>query len=162
MCGIGEQNTKNNTAISDTISWKGEWLLETLWKKKKPSKNEDDPPLGLHSSRRPWFDSWVRRICWRWDMLPTPVLLCFPGGSAGKEFTCHAGDLGLIPGLGRSPGEGTGYPLQDSGLENSRGYTVHGVAESDTTEWLHFHYRHNKSIQYFTIILKVELQFRFS
>ena len=35
MCGIGEQNTKNNTVISDTISWKGEWFLETLWKKKK-------------------------------------------------------------------------------------------------------------------------------
>ena len=113
------------------------WMtLRNTLKKKKPSKNEDEPPLGLHSSRRPWFDSWVRRICWRWDMLPTPVFLCFPGGLAGKEFTCHAGDLGLIPGLGRSPGEGTGYPLQDSGLENSRGYTVHGVAESDTTEWL--------------------------
>ena len=40
-------------------------------------------------------------------------------GSAGKEATCNAGDLGLIPGLGRSPGEGNGYPLQYSGLENS-------------------------------------------
>ena len=38
----------------------------------------------------------------------------FPGGSAGKESTCNAGDLGLIPGWGRSPGEGSGYPLQDS------------------------------------------------
>ena len=46
--------------------------------------------------------------------------LDFPGGSAGKESTCNAGDLGLIPGLGRSPGEGKGYPLQYSGLENSR------------------------------------------
>jgi len=43
----------------------------------------------------------------------------FPCGSAGKESTCNAEDLGLIPGLGRSPGEGKGYPLQDSGLENS-------------------------------------------
>ena len=42
-----------------------------------------------------------------------------PCGSAGKESTCNVGDLGLIPGLGRSPGEGKGYPLQDSGLENS-------------------------------------------
>ena len=42
----------------------------------------------------------------------------FPGGSAGKESTCNAGDLGSIPGLGRSPGEGNGYPLQYSGLEN--------------------------------------------
>ena len=43
----------------------------------------------------------------------------FPCGSAGKESACNAGDLGLIPGLGRSPGEGKGYPLQYSGLENS-------------------------------------------
>ena len=43
----------------------------------------------------------------------------FPGGSAGKESTDNVGDLGLIPGLGRSPGEGKGYPLQYSGLENS-------------------------------------------
>ena len=42
----------------------------------------------------------------------------FPGGSDGKESTCNAGDLGSIPGLGRSPGEGKGYPLQYSGLEN--------------------------------------------
>ena len=44
--------------------------------------------------------------------------------SAGKEFTCSVGDLGLIPGLGRSPGEGKGYPFQYSGLENSMDYTV--------------------------------------
>ena len=43
----------------------------------------------------------------------------FPCGSGGKESTCNAGDLGLIPGLGTSPGEGKGYPLQYSGLENS-------------------------------------------
>ena len=43
----------------------------------------------------------------------------FPGGSAGKESACNVGDLGLIPGLGRSLGEGNGYPLQYSGLENS-------------------------------------------
>ena len=43
----------------------------------------------------------------------------FPYGSAGKESTCNAGDLGLILGLGRSPGEGNGYPLQYSCLENS-------------------------------------------
>ena len=42
----------------------------------------------------------------------------FPFGSAGRESVCNVGDLGLIPGLGRSPGEGKGYPLQHSGLEN--------------------------------------------
>ena len=48
---------------------------------------------------------------WRKDRLPTPVFLGFPGGSAGKEFTCNARDLGPIPGLGGYPGEGDGYPL---------------------------------------------------
>ena len=61
----------------------------------------------------------------------------FPGSSAGKEFACNAGDPGLIPGSGRSPGEGNGYPPQYSGLESSmdRGAwqaTVHGVAKSRT------------------------------
>ena len=54
----------------------------------------------------------------------------FPGGSAGKESTCNTGDLGSIPGLGRSPGEGKGYPLQYSGLENSMYCIVHGVTKS--------------------------------
>ena len=53
----------------------------------------------------------------------------FPCGSAGKESTYNAGDLGSIPGLGRSPGEGKGYPLQHSGLQNSMDCTVHGVAK---------------------------------
>ena len=60
--------------------------------------------------------------------------LGFSGGSAGKESTCSVGDLGSIPGLGRSPGEGKGYPLQDSGLENSMDYLIHGVTELDMTE----------------------------
>ena len=70
-------------------------------------------------------------------------LLSFPCGSAGKESVCNAGDLGLIPGLGRSPGEGNGNPLQYSCLENPMDREtwqaiVHGVAkESDTTEHAH-------------------------
>ena len=56
----------------------------------------------------------------------------FPCGSAGKESTYNEGELGLIPGLGRSPGEGKGYPLQYSGLENSMDHIVHGVAKSQT------------------------------
>ena len=50
--------------------------------------------------------------------------------SAGKESTCNAGDPGLFPGLGRSPREGKGYPLQYYGLENSMGCTDHGVTKS--------------------------------
>ena len=60
-------------------------------------------------------------------------------GSTGKESSCNAGDLGSIPGLRRSPGEGKGYPLQYSGLENSMDYIVHGFIESDTTERLSLH-----------------------
>ena len=65
----------------------------------------------------------------------------FPGSSVVKESTCHAGNTGSIPELGRSPGEGNDDPLQYSCLGNpmDRGAgwaTVHGVAESDTTEGL--------------------------
>ena len=65
--------------------------------------------------------------------------LGFPGGSGGKESACNAGDPGLIPGLGRYPGEGNGYPLQYSGLENSMECIGHRVSESDTTERLSLH-----------------------
>ena len=57
----------------------------------------------------------------------------FPCGSAGKESASNAGDLGSIPGLGRSPGKGEDYPLQYSCLENSMDYIVHGVIKSDMT-----------------------------
>ena len=71
----------------------------------------------------------------------------FSSDSDGKESACNGEDLGLIPGLGRSPGEENSYPLQYCGLENSmdRGAwkaTVHGAAESQT--WLsnfHFHFQ---------------------
>ena len=56
----------------------------------------------------------------------------FPGGSDSKEFPCNVGDLGSIPGLGRSPGEGKGYPLQYYGLEISMDCIVPGVTKSQT------------------------------
>ena len=65
-------------------------------------------------------------------MLPTPVFLGFPCGSAGEVSTCNAGDLGSTPGLGRSPGEGKGHSLQYSSLENSMNCVVHGVTKSQT------------------------------
>ena len=85
---------------------------------------------------RPQFNSWVRKIPWRRDRLPTPVLLGFPGSLAGKESIYSVRDLGSIPGLGRSPGEGNSYPLQYSGLENYINcYSSWGRKESDTIEW---------------------------
>ena len=77
-----------------------------------------------------------------WEFPPSrkglvSLLLDFPGGSAGKKSACNAEDLGLIPGSGRSPGEGNGAPLQYSCLENPMDWgawwaTVHGVAKSRT------------------------------
>ena len=80
------------------------------------------------------------KICSRRDRLLTPEFLGFPCGSAGKESACNAGDLGLIPGLGISSGEGKGCTLQHSGLENSMDCIVHGGRNNST--WLsdfHFH-----------------------
>ena len=72
----------------------------------------------------------------------------FPGGSEDKESACNAGDQGSIPGLGRSPGDGSGYPLQYSCLENPHGqqslagYSLWGCKESDTTEQLTLSFSH--------------------
>ena len=87
--------------------------------------------------RRFWFDSWVGKIPWRRDGLPTPVFLGFPCSSDGKESACNSGDLGSILELGRSLGWEHGYPLQYACLENPHGQRslvalVHGVAKSQT------------------------------
>ena len=129
------------TAQGVTNSWT---QLSDLKKKKKASpiaqlvKN----PSAMQETLVQFLDwelnSWIR---WRRDRLPTQVFLGFPCGSAGKESTCNAGDLGSIPGLGKSPGEGKGYPLQYSGLENDMDSIVHGVTKSRMQlSTFHFHF----------------------
>ena len=74
--------------------------------------------------------------------LQSPEVFGFPCDSAGKESICNVGVLGSIPGLGRCPGDGKGYPLQYSGLENSMDCVVDGVAKSWTRlSDLHFHHK---------------------
>ena len=99
----------------------------------------------------PQFDSWVGKFHWRRDRLPVPVFLGFLVGSDGKESTCNVGDLGSIFGLGRSPGEPKGYPLQYRGLENSTDCIVWGIAKS----WTRLNDFHAFIKQYGQIILAV-------
>ena len=97
---------KGMATHSSILAWRIPWTEE---------------PSGLPSmvsQRVGHGDSWVGKFPWRSGRLPTPVFLGFPGGSDGKESACNAGDLDSIPGLGRSPGEGNGNPLQDSCLED--------------------------------------------
>ena len=85
--------------------------------------------------------TWKQPKCWSADdWFKRMWYMDFPGGSAGKEFTCNAGDLGSIPGLGRSRGEGNGFPLQYSGVENSMDHSPWSHKESNMTEILHFHF----------------------
>ena len=83
---------------------------------------------------------------------PLSSSLGFPHSSVGKESSCNAGDLGSIPGLGRSPGEGKDYPLQYSGLENCIKCIVHGVSKSRTRlSDFHFHFASSATMEICTI-----------
>ena len=73
-----------------------------------------------------------------WNYVIELCYYYFPGSSDGKASACNAGDLGPIPGLGRSPGKGNGNPLQYPCLENSMDYSAWDHKELDTTEQLHF------------------------
>ena len=110
-------------------------------------KSQYDAPIAQfiknpHAMQETLFDSWVGKIRWRRDRLPTPVFLGLLSSSV-KESACNVGDLGLISGLGRSPGEGNSYPLQYSGLENSMDCIV--CKESNILSNFHFHiYLHKR------------------
>ena len=104
--------------IRDTFSLKSN---------QKENKNYFTYFLNVHSNTE------MNCIYFPWCHLPfTEAKRNFPNSSVGKESACNAEDPGLISGLGRSPGEGKGYLLQYSGLENSMDHIVHGVTKSWT------------------------------
>ena len=83
------------------------WICLTLWASFPTAQLVKNLPTMQETP----FDSWLRKIHWRWDRLHTPVFLGFPCGSAGKESAHNTGDQASICGFGRFPGEGNGYPL---------------------------------------------------
>ena len=111
------QLVKNPPAMWET------WVRSLDWEDKQTNKQKDKLSKAPTKQTQdfPSRDNWPLSPC-----------LGFPGGSAGKESTCNVGDLGLIPEFGRSPGEGHGYLLQYSGLENFIDCIVLGVAKHRT------------------------------
>ena len=102
---------KGKATHSSILAWRMPWTLESMGSQTSDTTER----LSLHFTSILQF-----RV----------INKTFPGGSAGKESACNAGDLGSILGLGRSPREGKGYPLQYSGLENSMDCKVHGFANN--------------------------------
>ena len=100
-----------------------------------------EPPMHRNPAPHP---GWNGAASPRWTFFAVMSLNTrgFPESSAGKESACNEGDLGLIPGLGRASGEGKGYPLQYTGLENSMDGIVHGVAKH-WTRLSDFHFYHH-------------------
>ena len=119
---------------------------------RSPTSSRAGPDTGVqlmtHRARdwvsfRAWYAAGAQTTLEKcnWTLLTFADELGFSGGSDGKEYACNAGDLALIPGLGRSPGEGKGYPLLYSGLENSMDCIAHGVTKSQTRlSDFHFHF----------------------
>ena len=109
-------------------------LIAQLVKKKKKKKKI------CTKWRRLQFNSWVRTIPWRRERLPTVAFLGFSGGSDSKESICNEGDMGLTPGLGRSPVGGHGNPLQYSCLNAlDRGAwqaILQGILQAEILEWV--------------------------
>ena len=123
---------KKTLTATTTTTKKNMWAVKWLIQAGNPISN----PLTVIQLSH-FIHSFMNKIYWLllWFM-------GFPGGSAGKESSCNVGDLGLIPGLGRSPGGGKGYPLQYSGLENCMDCIVHGVTKSWTRLFhIDFHFQ---------------------
>ena len=171
--------------LSSTLAWKIPWteepgrlqsmVLQRVRYDWATSLSHREQPMHTTSFMERFSLSQVcifsagycREICLMWTGVSWQKQcshpLGFPGGWDDKESACSGGDLGLIPGLGRCPGEENGNPLQDPCLENSMGQgawqaTVHGgCKKSDTTEWLNFlSFFHPLKLECFTLKLTWE------
>ena len=124
--------------------------MKTYWVKEKKKKHWTGRDIGSNVSSFIYqlcYFTWVQIAFWKgqWKVNSTSVIILmqscgfmgFPSGSAGKDSACNAGDLGSIPGLGRYPGEGKGYPLQYSCLENSMDGIAH-VTQKVEHNWVKF------------------------
>ena len=131
--GSGRSLQKGMATYSSILVWRIPWT-------EKPGKIQS---MWLRRVRNDWGTNTIltsNTIQLGLGSQPPHGLNGFPCGSIGKESACSAGYLGSTPGLGRSPGEGKGYPLQYSGLEISTDWIVHGVTKSRTQPGnLHFH-----------------------
>ena len=118
---VGSWNIERETVAEEGLLYGGLILRRPFTERKARSLNTGSPKWVSKTlkqstqNRAPTRNDWLR-ILWVHLIVSN---LCFPGGSDVKESACSAGDLGLIPGLGRSRGEGNGYPLQYSCLANS-------------------------------------------
>ena len=138
---------KRDTSPAQSCLWLTVWMWVTLW----VEGNQFYSATGMVCTHcdllnRGWVpivvSSWFNNCFFFFFLIEVQLIYNvsgvhqsdsgFLGGSAGKESTCNVGDLGSIPGLGRSPEEGKGYPLQYSGLENSMDCIVHGIIKSQT------------------------------
>ena len=111
------------------MGWRGRW----------------EGGLGWGAHVNPWLihvNVWQKPL--QYCKVISLQLIKINGKKKVEEYACNAGDLGSIPGLGRSPGEGNGYPLQYCGLENSTDCVVHGVEKS----WIRLSDFHFTSLQY--------------
>ena len=133
---VGSWNIERETVAEEGLLYGG-WILRPFTERKAKSLNTGSPKWVSKTlkqstqNRAPTRNDWLR-ILWVHLFVSN---LRFPRGSDVKESACNAGDLGSIPGLGRSQGEGNGYPLQHSYLANAMDAgawwsTVHGVVKS--------------------------------
>ena len=154
ICGKGDQRIKQKLMkmIAHRGSTEGKWREknqdESSLNISPQSESESEVALSCRTLCDPMDCSppgssvhgiFQARILFCRSIIKGKPILSFPCGSAGKESACNVGDLGSIHGLGGSPGEGKGCPLQYSGLEDSIDCIVYGVAELDTTEQLSLH-----------------------